>query len=347
MGDDAPDEVIDDALVDFLEEFATPTSLRGICAGAQDDDDERPPELVPFDIVASEAEEDWVLDAARSVRHNGFCVLRAASDARDGLVPSDITEPCARSAATRLSALLELALAAGHARPRREVLRYSEVCSRTAGGMRFDVRLPEPDAGGGGGGGGGAGGGGATDASAGAASRLDVPSCWAELRADVARWVIPVLSRARQPAEGGAGRDESAVRADSAGFVTSLAGAPDQHFHPDGTAAGLVNVFCPLRDVDFCNGPTELRPGSHVWRESEWGSEPAWDERAQLPVAPALRAGELLLFDYRCYHRGLANRSDEPRPVAYVVFAMRPGVADAHNFPRERLVDAAAAATAT
>ena len=51
MGDDAPDEVIDDALVDFLEEFATPTSLRGICAGAQDDEDEAPGGSCPTSLT--------------------------------------------------------------------------------------------------------------------------------------------------------------------------------------------------------------------------------------------------------------------------------------------------------
>jgi hypothetical protein len=48
-------------------------------------------------------------------------------------------------------------------------------------------------------------------------------------------------------------------------------------------------------------------------------------------TAPLVQAGELLLFDYRVRHRGLANGSDEPRPVAYVTYAI--GAARDRNFP--------------
>ena len=51
-------------------------------------------------------------------------------------------------------------------------------------------------------------------------------------------------------------------------------------------------------------------------------------------MAPALRAGELLLFDFRVMHRGRANHSAARRPVGYVVFARR-GVRDLHNFSAE------------
>ena len=40
-------------------------------------------------------------------------------------------------------------------------------------------------------------------------------------------------------------------------------------------------------------------------------------------VQPALAAGEVLLFDWRIWHRGLANHSDRDRPVAYVTYARR------------------------
>ena len=33
------------------------------------------------------------------------------------------------------------------------------------------------------------------------------------------------------------------------------------------------------------------------------------------------KAGTPLLFDYRVRHRGLANRSQTPRPLLYVTFA--------------------------
>jgi len=116
--------------------------------------------------------------------------------------------------------------------------------------------------------------------------------------------------------------------------VSSLPGAPDQHFHPDGTARGLVNCFVPLLDVSLENGSTEIRPGSHCWEQTPWGPAQRWDERSTQTVAPALRAGELLLFDYRVMHRGRANHSAARRPVGYVVFARR-GVRDLHNFSAE------------
>ena len=49
-------------------------------------------------------------------------------------------------------------------------------------------------------------------------------------------------------------------------------------------------------------------------------------------VAPLLQPGDLLLFDYRCLHRGLMNQGDERREVAYAVYS-RQGVRDIQNFP--------------
>ena len=65
---------------------------------------------------------------------------------------------------------------------------------------------------------------------------------------------------------------------------------------------------------------------------------------AALDESPLLAAGELLLFDYRCLHRGRANLTRDPRPIAYVLFA-RPGVVDRHNFPEESVYDASPAGT--
>ena len=108
---------------------------------------------------------------------------------------------------------------------------------------------------------------------------------------------------------------------------------PQLHWHCDGAMAGLVTCFVPLVDVHRRNGPTELRPGSHaagdVYAFGRWLD--AGDPRVAC-VAPELRAGEVLLFDYRVSHRGRANRSDAPRPVMYIVYSVRPGVRDRHNF---------------
>ena len=88
-----------------------------------------------------------------------------------------------------------------------------------------------------------------------------------------------------------------------------------------------VNIFMPLVDVTADNGPTELRPGSHEWVDTPYGREPRWDERRQSSVTPILPrpAQDLLLFDYRVYHRGRANRSLQSRPVLRSAGASTPG----------------------
>ena len=47
-------------------------------------------------------------------------------------------------------------------------------------------------------------------------------------------------------------------------------------------------------------------------------------------------AGSAILFDYRTFHQGGANRSDRPRPILYFVYA-RSWYRDVHNWPEESL----------
>ena len=104
-----------------------------------------------------------------------------------------------------------------------------------------------------------------------------------------------------------------------AGCVISEPGALAQPSHRDGPD-GLVTVFAPLTAFVPRNGPTELSPATH--RGGDDSSS----------VAPLLQPGDVLLFDYRCLHRGLANEGDFRREVAYAVYA-RDGVRDVQNFP--------------
>ena len=49
--------------------------------------------------------------------------------------------------------------------------------------------------------------------------------------------------------------------------------------------------------------------------------------------APACPAGGIIIFDYRCLHRGLANAKPHTRPIAYCVLST--GLArDRANFQR-------------
>ena len=319
-------EAVPDDLCDFLEEFGSGGNDAWTTAtAAAADDGEGGFRPVPHE--ADVCAEDWTATAARSLAHNGFCALR--SSAGESLVPAALCERCRAAADQRLEKLLACARARG-LNPRREKLLFRDVCSRTAGGLRYDMRLPwhaADDTG---------------RAALGSASLADADgeaaAAWVALRDAAEQWAAPVLRASglmRAEADDAEARgDADAHEIDSIGCVTSLPGAPDQHFHPDGTARGLVNCFVPLLDVSAENGSTELRPGSHCWEDSPWGPVQRWDERTTQPVAPALHAGELLLFDFRVLHRGRANHSGAPRQVGYVLFARR-GVHDTHNFAAE------------
>ena len=51
---------------------------------------------------------------------------------------------------------------------------------------------------------------------------------------------------------------------------------------------------------------------------------------------PAPRSGTAILFDYRLGHRGMGNKSDEPRPTLYLTYTNKPGWTDKDNFSRAR-----------
>ena len=112
-----------------------------------------------------------------------------------------------------------------------------------------------------------------------------------------------------------------------------------QNWHPDeALTVGLATCFVPLVDLDDTNGPTELALATHLdpvtpntalrydfspqnacTRDAERG----WT--AQHPsglvlVKPLLAAGQLLLFDWRTWHRGGPNQSQCERPLAYVTY---------------------------
>ena len=59
-------------------------------------------------------------------------------------------------------------------------------------------------------------------------------------------------------------------------------------------------------------GPTELRPGSHVYTRdlTRLMLLAKVKKRLREPVVPELKGGDALMFDYRVLHRGRANLSD-------------------------------------
>ena len=146
------------------------------------------------------------------------------------------------------------------------------------------------------------------------------------------------------------GRD---ILIDNFTCVTALAGAPSQHFHRDhpdplpligpGVVAPpfAVTVAIPLVDLTPATGTTELYPGSHAAGLSADGKPRQTFE----PERPYLNRGGCILMDYRLWHRGLANSSQQARPVLYIVYA-RHWFTDNINFNRDcrinlRIEDAA------
>ena len=269
---------------------------------------------VPVEIDASAtptglAPVKWVRPAAQSLLDNGLCVLR-----RPSLIPADLVERCRRDARPRLDRLLRLAeqarasetatagAVAGEAANEgvgagAAPIRFQELYSRAPWEHRFDVTVLQRLS--------------AVMHGEPSAAMDDEP--WRELLAALDALVRPVLA-----ASGiFAGADDMSaddICVDAVGFVLSCPGAPGQMWHPDTEVrAGLVNAFVPLVPLSDANGPTALALCSHV------------PPRPKCPsvVYPLLCAGEVLLFDWRTWHRGCANRSSADRPVAYVTYARR------------------------
>ncbi|PFH34341.1 Phytanoyl-CoA dioxygenase (PhyH) superfamily protein [Besnoitia besnoiti] len=98
-----------------------------------------------------------------------------------------------------------------------------------------------------------------------------------------------------------------------------------QPWHRDTSAPGLT-ILVPLRDVTEANGPTELLPRSHHLYPSQpqgmserlahWKSffTSLFCETGG-SLRPALKAGDVLIYDSRTIHRGLGNSTWHSRPV--------------------------------
>ena len=118
------------------------------------------------------------------------------------------------------------------------------------------------------------------------------------------------------------------------GCMLSMPGSDSQPMHQDGPHYNekqhappyAINVFLPLVDISVENGGTEFWLATHRLGH--------YDDEAPSVVLLA-KAGTPLLFDYRVRHRGLANRSQTPRPMLYVTFAKK-NYKDSANFSAAR-----------
>ena len=128
---------------------------------------------------------------------------------------------------------------------------------------------------------------------------------------------------------------------DSVACIVSLPGAEDQDPHRDHGKLfkeqpelnwsllpfGII-VGIPLVDLTPETGTMNIFPG--IRRDSK-------ANRSELPTASR---GDCYLVDYRTKHQGTANRSNQWRPVIYVVYA-RPWFTDTVNFRRQAKINMA------
>jgi len=133
-----------------------------------------------------------------------------------------------------------------------------------------------------------------------------------------------------------------------AGLVLSFPGSVAQPWHADGPhlfgADGLqcpphaLNVFVPLEDVEPRLGPTEFLPGTHRLEATRTLDLDADGGATDGAIAPLLRAGTALVYDYRTVHKGVPNTDGaRTRKMLYLLYA-RPWFRDHINFGKESLL---------
>jgi hypothetical protein len=126
------------------------------------------------------------------------------------------------------------------------------------------------------------------------------------------------------------------VAIDNVTCVVALPGAKSQNLHRDYPKLGLgapfaVTVAVPLIDLTEATGSTLLFPGSHAADDAP--------SRNAVSRPAYLGRGGCYLMDYALWHQGMPNRSDQARPVLYIVYA-RPWFTDDRNFKAHAKINA-------
>jgi len=259
--------------------------------------------------------EGWQAEAIAALKDNGFLVLR-------GSALSDGTcHCCAKLAQARLESLIELARARG-LDPDTGELRFKELCKRIKTDLRFDFPVPHINL---------------APVGVGELGKYDEAdvAAWNTLYEEAHQAVWPVLQSLLDAMD-----IDGKSLVTKAGCVVAMPGARGQPFHPDGFVKGLFNVFLPLVPITPDNGPTQFQPGSQVLVDPDVviPLQFAYSDSEVDPIAPCLAVGEVLIFDYRVTHRGMANTSMESRPVAYLTYCQQ-GVEDDYSFPDTSLFE--------
>ena len=133
----------------------------------------------------------------------------------------------------------------------------------------------------------------------------------------------------------------------SLGSVASLPGSQDQHIHRDmdniytptvnknsdyswlsAAPVYAATVAVPLIPITPLTGNTRFWPGTHhtIASQHDQNFPPGEDFTCDL--------GACIIFDYRIIHAGIANNSDQIRPLLYNVYS-RPWFRDTSNYSKK------------
>jgi hypothetical protein len=94
----------------------------------------------------------------------------------------------------------------------------------------------------------------------------------------------------------------------------NLPGSKIQHYHMDGVYT-LDYIICNVAvvDTDLVNGAIDLLPSTHVKFYPFWRY--ALERKYRLSIRVPMAQGDVLLRRSTLWHRGMPNRSGEPRPM--------------------------------
>jgi predicted nicotinamide N-methyase len=285
-------------------------------SSTSDDDDEeeehdssgKKVESVPFlcSTVAS---------ASHSLLRNGFCVFRDEGFAQ---TQTEILEHVHSCCQNYLNDLLERCKTKHGIKYETDIFRFKEICSRAVNGKRFDfqaTKLSDSDD----------------------VKKLpESGKAFAEVLQTLANIVEQKCEKIFETVtKGGEKKMEEKITIVNRGCVTSLPKAPEQHFHADGRKEGMYNCFVALHDVPKIQGPTEFIFGSHKFDHDAPYVDTKTRKRQEKAkrIAPELRKGDILLYDYRTLHRGGENkRCHDRRAISYFLFDTKGGSGDTWNF---------------
>jgi len=151
---------------------------------------------------------------------------------------------------------------------------------------------------------------------------------------------------------GGTGNNGSYqnLRVSAVGGIVSLPGSADQALHADtphlfehlpDLPAHYVNVFCPCTVFDEAVGGTAFVHGSHDLRfTARHCSDDGNSNQRVYPflVRPRLSLGDVILFDCRILHFGLANTSSTVERCICYVNTWHDWFHDAKNWDKNRAI---------